>query len=448
MFLLALVGYLFFIEFPQEKKNQETEDQTQRLISAEEEKLHSLQLISPEQETHLKKEKDGKWMILQPIRAETDERVIQQLLSTLFLMKQTRVLENVNGDPSDFGFDFPQLKIHLNYETDESQEKETLTFGDEGPIFNTLFVKRGSDGQIILMEKGVIHTLSKSLFDLRNKKVLPVNQSQVTQLELIFNERHFIFKKDQDSWLIQEPREIKADKGKINDILFDLESLRALGFVDSQEEKTLMQESLKIPDLKIIINEEDATFTVSLYKHKQEDKYIALTSKEKPLYELSDSGLTQLTPDIFLYQDKHLLNFEKDQVSQIKVFTHEESYQLEKKEDQWVLNGQRDEINTVSVTNFLLFLKNLEAQNLPESSVNLDEAGLRPPLVKVELNDSKKKSLGTLLMGRVLGEEIYVKGIKDLGVALVRKSEKEEIPLKNELIKKEENKEGQSLPKD
>ena len=138
MFLLALVGYLFFIEFPQEKKKQEAEDQTQRLILADQEELNALQLISPNQEIHLEKEFNGKWMILKPLRAETDKREIQRLLSSIVQMKKTRDLEELNGDPSDFGFDFPQLKIHLNYETKETQENESIIFGDEGPIFNTL----------------------------------------------------------------------------------------------------------------------------------------------------------------------------------------------------------------------------------------------------------------------------------------------------------------------
>jgi hypothetical protein len=160
--LLGLTGYLFWIEIPQGERKKEAETQAQKVVSFNETDIQfiGLQYRDPEAEIDLTKSQGGKWVISRPIHAETDEREIAGLLSSVVGMRHSRVLEDLE-EGGEFGFDQPQIKISLTQKDSDGEKKETILVGDDGPIFNTLFVKRESDQQVVLVEKGIKNSLTK-----------------------------------------------------------------------------------------------------------------------------------------------------------------------------------------------------------------------------------------------------------------------------------------------
>jgi len=317
VFLFGLIGYLLLVEFPQEEKKKEAETKAQKIVILNKDDIQFIGLQFREEEIDLTKTQDGKWVISKPIHGETDEREVTSLLSSVIGMKHTRILEG-SEEKADFGFDQPQIKISLTQKDSGDETKETILIGDDGPIFNTLFVKRKSDQQVFLVEKGIKNSLTKKLYDLRNKKVLPMDRNKTSQVTLNFKDQTFLFVKEEDQWMIKKPQEGRADEREITGNLFDLDDLRATRFVDSQDEKEKLRKNFHAPELTVQLKERDQTIKASLFK-TDKDQLFVVTSDEKPFYEVSNSFLDNFKNDFFFYQDKHLLAFETDSVKEISV---------------------------------------------------------------------------------------------------------------------------------
>jgi hypothetical protein len=176
--------------------------------------------------------------------------------------------------------------------------------------------------------------------------------------------------------------------------------------------------------------------SVSFYPSGTKGSVLAVTSPDKPIYTVADSLLGDFKPDLFFYLDKHLLVFKKDDVARMEVRTPNESYVLKKSNGAWTMEGETTAPDTDDVNQFLTRLANMTAQKEPDPPVKPDSAAIDPPSSEVRLRDANGKQLASLGIGSEFKEMRLAKGPAPLGVVLVDKNVLEDIPTKNELIRK------------
>jgi hypothetical protein len=429
--LLGLVAYLFFVEFPQQQKKQEAESKAKKVFEIDETTAQAIRIRYPDLEIKLEKTPENRWNITHPVAAEADDREVKSLLSTVVDMRLTRVVEERNQDPAQYGFDHPPVEITLTLPGHEEQ----VVVGEDGPVANTLFVKRGSDQRVMLVEQWVKGALTRSLLDLRDKTVLPMDRDKVTELVLHLPQKDFSFDKENDQWMLKEPKTLRADNDTIRNLLAALQNLRATDFVDSEEEKEKTRKEFKKPEWIVTLKEEAKNPTVSFYRAKDKRTLFAVTAPDRPLYRISDAILTDFKSDLFYYQDKRLLLFDPDQVQVIEVKTESESYKLKKTENAWSLEGESGELDSDAVTGFLNHLKLLRAQEQPVSPVQPKASGLDPVTTEVRLFNGQGQSLGELKVGKEERGKLYATGVPELGITLITKDILDNIPKKSELMK-------------
>jgi hypothetical protein len=437
--LLALVGYLFFVEFPQEQKKQEADLKAQKVLSLDEAAVKALKIRYPDREIQLEKTPEHQWWITSPLVAEADDGEVKRLVSTIAEMRLTRIIEDQNQDPAPYGFDHPQVEVTLTLEnikdSQQGDKQEKIILGDNGPVLNTLYIKRGSDQRVVLVDQGVKSSLILTLSDLRNKTVLPMDRNKVTELKLDFQKQSLLFAKEGEQWMIKQPKAIKADNSTISRLLLTLENLRATGFVDLEREKTKTRNRFKGPELILSLKEEGENPTVSFYRTGEKGHTFAVTVPERPIYQVPDAALNDFPPDLFHYQDKHLLLFEQEKVKEIEVKTPSESYRLKQKDRSWTVEGEAGTVDQEAVNRFFNSLKFAEAQRQPDPPILPEKAGLAPSTTHIQLMDSEGQTLARLEVGSEAGGLLYTRGIPELGITLINKNILDNIPKKSELIK-------------
>lgn len=433
--LLTLLAYLFLVELPQERKKQDADLNAKKVLSLDEAAVKAIQIRYPDQAIQLEKNPENHWQITSPLVAEADDREVKSVLSTVMDMRLTRVVEERNQDPAQYGFDHPPVEVTLILPDKEEQ----ITVGDDGPVANTLYVKRGSDQRVVLAEQWIKGSLTRTLFDLRNKNILTINRDKVTELQLDFPKLSFPMAKEQSAsggqWMLKAPKTLKADNDTISNLLLLLQNLRATGFVDFEEEKALARKELKKAELTVSLMEEGKNPTASFYRTREKGVLFAVTTPDRPLYRISDTVLTDFKPDLFHYQDKRLLAFDQDKVKEIEVKTPSESYRLKQMRGTWVIEGETGELDQEAVTRFLNHLSMVRAQKRPDPPVLASTAGFEQPSTEVRLTDSAGQVLGELKVGSEAQGMLYAMGAPELGITLLNKDILDNIPKKNELMK-------------
>ena len=428
--LLALIAYLFVFEFPLQQKKLVTELQAKNVFNINKQEIALINIQYPDQEIRLKKINDDRWEIIHPLTAEADNREITSLISTIVNMKLNRILDEQNQNLTNYGLDHPTIEVTLTF----GNQEEKIVVGDDGVMANTLYVQRGSDQQVLLVDRWIRGSLTRTVFDLRNKNILSIAQDKVTELELKYPKDRFLMTKEQNQWWIKEPKSARADNSIINNLLLTLSNLRATGFIDQEDEKSRTQDEFRTADLIATIKDNDTNPMIAFYRVKEKESVFAVMTQDLPFYTISDTVLNDFKTDLFYYQDKKLLSFEQVQIKRIDIKTASESYSLQLTNGTWSLEGEEREVDAKEVNHFLDRLKTLKAQKKPHSPVQPELVGLDPPSTEIRLFDAQGKITAQLVIGNEIDTMIHARGISELGDVLINKDVLDDIPMKNELM--------------
>src|SRR5581483_9688700 len=321
--LAGLGAYVYFVELPAQRMEQETEAQTRKLLPFDEREISGLTVKSDAGEIALDKSSGG-WTIAAPLKTEADEREVQALIRALVTGKVQRVVEEKATALAPFGLDHPSTMITVS----AGAKQETYAIGDTGPLSSTLYVLRGSDQKVLLTDLAPKDLLNKTLMTFRRKDIFRFDQYQVDE-------------KPKKKWKIRYPIEAEADQTEVRTLLFRLEDLKALGIVDPGPERDAIAKKLRSPNVKVTIHVGDADQVVKLYQPDPAGgEAFAETKPDGPIYRINPTAIRDLTKDLFALQDKRLLGLEFPDIAMLSVRTRDEHYVLIHQNNEWVLEDQ------------------------------------------------------------------------------------------------------------
>ena len=93
-------------------------------------------------------------------------------VSALVNARAERTLEEAPKDPADFGLATPELTVVFATKGDAKPHR--LAFGGKNPTGAWAYVRRDEQPQVILVADALRGELSKTVLDLREKRVLEV----------------------------------------------------------------------------------------------------------------------------------------------------------------------------------------------------------------------------------------------------------------------------------
>jgi hypothetical protein len=248
----------------------------------------------------------NKWAITSPQPYPADQDAAVSMVSSLSGVNADSVIEDTPSDVSKFGLNDPSLTVTAH---ERNGKTDHLYFGDDIPASSLVYVRVGNDPKIYAVSNSLRNSFSKEVNDLRDKRLLAFNPSDVSRLELVTPKSDVEFGKvNQTDWQIVKPQPYRADSFQIEDILRKL--------ADAKMDLTGKPEDVKaadaafnsghtVADAKVT----DAGAVQTLDVRQNKDDYYAHSSLVPGSFKISSDLGKLLDKPVEDFRNKKLFDF-------------------------------------------------------------------------------------------------------------------------------------------
>lgn len=435
--LAGLAAYLYFIEVPTERTKEEIKLRNTKLVWLKEQDITELTVRSGEQTIAMRLGPDRKWTITAPVRTEADQREVQAVIRAVVTGNVSRVVEEQAVELAPFGLEKPATVITLN----AGEGKETLSVGDSGPLSNTVYVLRGSDGKLLLTDVSPRDVLNKTLMTFRRKELLQFDQAAVERFRLTYPTTEILLESTRDSpkrmWTIRYPVEAEADQTEVRTLLLRLEGLKALGMIDPGPERDALAKKLSRPKVKITLQVNGKEHHLKLYQSEPASgEAFAETAPDAPVFRVNPTSIQDFTKELFQLQDKRLLGADLEAIAMLSVKTRDEQYVLIRQNNEWVLEDQpAEKLRQETADLFVSRVVNLPAEErVLKQTGALAPYGLVAPAAEFVATGKDGKVVGRLALGNQVGGLVYAVGQRLSGVFQARADLLTQVPSRTSLL--------------
>ncbi|RKU16050.1 hypothetical protein C6500_17910 [Candidatus Poribacteria bacterium] len=350
--------------------------------------------------------RNGTWFVTHPIETEADSQEIEDLLSELRAL-QVSTFEadqagaNVSAQLEKSGLDSPRIQIKLT----DGNNTYALDIGSEVLSENrtqrSVYVKSVHQQAIYTVSDDIYTLLNKSVFDLRDKRVIDFQRTDTIRVEIKQDQETTVCTKNYDNtWELQTPTgKMKADAKAVDDLLFGVDSLEAVAFVEGPV-RNLASYGLAPPSIEVVFtqrgDEKPAVLLIGDYikdgtvyvKAEQSDQ---VTRVKRTLIDKIGLGAAWL-------RDKQVLNFHIDDAVRLTLLHTEESLTCQRLGTNWRLTAPvKEEANNAEVNAIIYELDDLMAAAYVQNEPALTDAitGFSTPQIQitVELRNQKVYTL-------------------------------------------------------
>lgn len=444
--LAGLGGYLYLVELPARQQEVKQETEQKKLLLVPETAITGLIISTAQGPIQLNRAQSGIWKITAPLQTDADIREVQGLLRALVTGTVNRTVADKSEALAPFGLDPPVTTVTVT----AGAQQETIAIGDSGPLSNTLYVLRGSDGKVLLTDLAPRDFVNKSLLAFRRKELFQFVQNDVDRVRLTYPTTEIVIynmakDKPKPAWKIRYPIEAEADQTEVRSLMFRLEDLKALGIIDPGPERDAVAKTLSGPKVKVTLHTAAGDQTVRLYQpDPQSGEAIAETTADAPLYRVNPTVIKDLTKELFDLQDKRLLGVTPADIAMLSVKARDKAYVLINQTGEWVLEDQPTaKLNQQAVDLFVSRVADLPAEErVTKLTAPLAPYGLLAPTAEFVATGKDGKMLGKLTLGNRVGNLVYATGEQLQGIFHVRPDLLTQIPSTTDLLATPEGRTG------
>ena len=349
------------------------------------------------------------WHVTYPIEAKADVQEIENLLSELRALQVStfeadNAAANVAARLEKSGLDTPRIQVKLT----DGNNTYALDIGSVVPSENGtqehVYVKAVPQEAIYTVSDDIYKLLNKSVFDLRDKRVIDFQRTDTTRIAISIRRKQdrettVCTKNYDNTWELQTPTgKVKADAKAVDDLLFGVDSLEATAFIDDPD-KNLASYGLAPPSIEVAFTQRgqekpavlrigDYTEDGTVYVKAEQSNQVA--GIKRPLIDKIALGAAWL-------RDKQVLSFHIDDA--IRLTLHgEESLTCQRLGTNWRLTSPvKEEANNAEVNAIIYELDDLMADTFVRSEPALTDAitGFSTPQIQltIELRNQKVYTL-------------------------------------------------------
>jgi len=377
--------------------------------------------------------KDGEnWNIINPVETDGDKAAVDAILNMFDWAKIERTIATDSVEYADYGL-APEIgKMIVVHEG----TVDTLFVGENTPTGSFVFARKNGSPEVFLTTTSLQTNIQKTLFEVRNKKVLRFDVNNIKALVLT-NRRGKIelFKAGAD-WMIKGKNYISGEISEINQLTNRLNSETAKEFVD-ENPADLHKYGLTNPVVKVnlLLGEEKSQATLLVGKALN-DKYYAKDDSRKPVFLVDSAFVNLFDVSVTDLRNKNIVNFNQSDVDKIELAFDGQTIICEKDTaNNWlVVAPNSGAAKSYQITLLLSNLSSLKAEEfVDDNPVSLEGYGLSKPQVTCKIYQN-----GLLLKETLLGKEksgkVYAKTADNKSVYLVSKENIEKLKPKLEDI--------------
>ena len=366
----------------------------------------------------------ARWEIAAPEGIAADSSVIQAFLEEAAAMRTTILVGETAPNWSQYGMDAPTRTYHFKLKDGKALK---MSIGTQNPGAYAHYVRRDDSQTVLLIDNTDNKSLiEKTLFDLRDKRILPVDMIQASRVELRFSfggqqisdqelarvrelglqtrSPRIVFTKQADgNWELAEPH-VRTDAGNSSFLLGTL----AGGSMKSLEEEkpaSLAKYGLDQPEIRIEVTTPSGTQSLLVGKQVtrgEEQSYYAKNSVWPHVFTILRTDFDQLNQDLIGYRERYLFDFETTYATGVEIQGPSGKFGLIRRGEEWFKTGSPEVLMPqVKVDNFVNGIHALRIANYTTDEPGRFAAyGLDNPWMTIKVTRGPDNLEETILFGR------------------------------------------------
>jgi len=407
----ALILLLYFWERMEEKRKEE-ELRARKVFFFDKDNINNITIKSDRANISLLKEDEVSWKLVKPVEAKADFKVVSGFITKLGELHFSKSFDISPAEFSSYGLLPPKAEVTLS----EGKNKISFSLGEETPLANSVYIKRGNENRILLVDRGIAPVILKTVFDFRDKTVMKFDRREINKVQLIYPEKSFTLLKYEQDWQMVTPIRAKADPDEVNKVFDLLLELRVKKF---EEEKTsdAKQYGFLKPCFKVLLDFNNGKSEMFLLGKNSEEGIYAKLGSRKEIYIVSSDILKKLPKKVFDLRNKKLAPFYRYEIKAITLSSKGKSIEIEKDlQDRWnIIKPVRAKGNPIEIENLVYQILNLRLKEfIDKSSLSLSSIGLNPPEKEIILRGENKKHLVSIKIGKMDNNKYASYAVNDL----------------------------------
>ena len=428
------------VHVKQEKEKTEKEKKEKLFPDLDKAKLAQVTVTAKGETTVLAHSKDPEaWNLVSPVNTLADKSTIESLVERLGSMKSKSVVEEKAADLAKYGLEKPAIKVVAK---SEDGKELVLRCGEENSFDNSVYVALGDSSDVLSAEGGFKPAVEKTTFDLRDKRLAPVEETELATLEVTAESGKYQLSRQDGQWKVLAPIADRADDQVVGKIVGALRNLRVTRFVtDTATAEDVTRHGLHKPKLEAVITlTSGVRMSLTYAQLDQDGKKTTYARRREATFiaEVPESILKDLDVPAVELRDKSLLTFDKDKVMKASFVLADGALTLERKKpegdagksEEWAITGPAaGEAKKWKMNSVLWGLSSLKATGIAEdNAADLARYGLDKPTKSVTLFDGEGKELGTVAFGKEEADKVFARNTAEARVFQVEKARMGELP--------------------
>lgn len=259
---------------------------------------------------------DAKWMLTSPVAAIADQQTVQDVIKNILDYKYEKEVTSGKDQWNQYGLNEPRRKLTLT-----TKDGKTAVFfvGNNAPVGYSVYVAVGDSDKVYTGSQYVATSTAKTLFDFRDKKVIPVNTSELATVELLHGkDKPLTLTRTDGKWTITAPEVADADTTQVNNFLDDVSGLRAAEFIDapSKEQTAAFAKGKLFAEIIFTPSKGDKQDLKVAYI---KDALYASVDPSKQLIKLGEDAKGKLNKSVNDLRNKKIFDFQSAQVDSIDI---------------------------------------------------------------------------------------------------------------------------------
>jgi hypothetical protein len=402
-----LAAYVYFYEIQGGEERELAEKEAKKIVTINKDSIGVIEIRSVFNRFFFERVGDT-WQIKNPVETGADKSTIEAMINGLTGMDMVRSFTIKEGEEKDYGLVGRSYLVIFQL---MNGQRDSVRFGDNTPVGSNVFASKG-DSIVYTVASSAKNSVTKGLFDWRDKSLTKINQSDVKEFKLKNTHGRFHFVKEGSDCKIKEPQETQAENSTVDGILNKFQSGKAKAVLSETMDKP-GEYNLSRPAYEIDFYLGEAMAHKNVILSKLENNVSHVKDDSRPQVMTVDSlFIRDINKTFFQFRYKKISEYNNNAVDSI-VVTQGDSilYLIRDNKDDWFLSGEK-KLKSWKMNSFLNTVKNLTARSfLVENVSSPRKFGLGNPDRKIEI-----------FHGAELIQSVYVNDYNETKVAFSPKA--------------------------
>jgi hypothetical protein len=362
--LAGLTGFLYWSNHhpPSDDTTKASADTAPAVLKLDQASITKLELKKKDATpVVLTKASSGDWQITDPKPYRADQSTVSSVTSTLSSLNSERVVEDKAADLKTFGLDQPSAEVDV---TEKDNKSQKLLLGDDTPTGGEVYAMLSGDPRVFTVASYNKTSIDKTLNDLRDKRLLPVDADKISRVELIKRNQDLEFGRNKNDWQILKPTPLRADGVQVGDLVRQLTEAKMDLSNSGADVAAKFAKGTPVATAKVT----DPSGTQELQVRNSKDDYYAKSSAVEGAYKIDSSLGKEIDKGLEDFRNKKVFDFGYNDPNKIEVHNGSKAYYLARGtagSDDWWSNGKK--MDNASVEAVTSDLRDLSASSFPLS---------------------------------------------------------------------------------